>query len=167
MACNAPFGFNWIIDNSIALGNIQAGTYFPQLKDKNIDVVVIALPFLPRPKMDYVRNGISFLHIPSLDTPSQDLSKYFDLVYDFIDAYHKAGRKVLVHCHAGISRSSTLLASYLMRKYKLRANEAVQLLKSKRGIVDPNPGFLKQLRAHEQSLNREKFVIFEVPIGEN
>ena len=142
--------FHWIVDHDVALGNVAAGANFDTLKKAGIDAVVVALPSMPRPKLEYVRNNVSYLHIPALDHPQQNLDKFFDLVYDFIEAHRTANKRVLVHCHAGISRSATLLASFLMRRFGMSHDQAVKYLQSKRPIVMPNPGFMNQLKTFDQ-----------------
>lgn len=47
--------------------------------------------------------------------PSASLSPYFDKVADKIQQVTSRGGKVLVHCMAGVSRSSTLCIAYLMK----------------------------------------------------
>lgn len=143
--------FHWIVDG-LALGNVRAGTTFDTLQQAGIDVLVIALPTLPRHKLAYVHQGVSFLHVPVQDHPAEDLSRYFGLVFDFIDGYLKAGRRVLVHCHAGISRSTTLLVAFLMRRYQWTRDQALQWVKQQRSIIAPNPGFAEQLLRWEQQV---------------
>jgi protein-tyrosine phosphatase len=143
--------FHWITPN-IALGNIKAGTQFDRLKMNDIKAVVVALPSLPRSKMDYVMNDISFLHISSNDHPSQDLSMYFPMVFDFISSFVESGKNVLVHCHAGVSRSTTLLTSYLMAKRKQNHSEVLRHIRSRRSYINPNSGFLQQLKRHDKAL---------------
>jgi len=53
---------------------------------------------------------------------------------------------VLVHCAAGKSRSASLVIAYLMREFKWKYEEAFNYVKSKRSIVQPNPGFVKLLK---------------------
>ena len=53
---------------------------------------------------------------------------------------------VLVHCYHGKSRSAALVTAFLMAKYKMSVEKALGLLKSKRKSVNPNPGFMAQLR---------------------
>ena len=49
------------------------------------------------------------------DVPSANLAPYFDRTADKINDVVRRGGKVLVHCMAGISRSSTLCIAYLMK----------------------------------------------------
>ncbi|WWC88685.1 uncharacterized protein L201_003598 [Kwoniella dendrophila CBS 6074] len=52
---------------------------------------------------------------------------------------------VLVHCQAGMSRSATVVAAYLMREYDLDPVQAVVALRDKRPVVDPSETFWHQL----------------------
>lgn len=59
---------------------------------------------------------------------------------------------MLVHCAAGISRSSALLIGYLMRKYGMTYEQAEKQLLERRRIIKPNAGFQQQLRQYESQL---------------
>merc|ERR1712151_1135912 len=74
-----------------------------------------------------------------------------------IDGCLSSGRRILVHCHAGVSRSATVVLAFLMQKRfdkkeqdKSAYEWALQLAKSRRRCVGPNPGFVKQLIAFEE-----------------
>lgn len=86
------------------------------------------------------------------DSPHAPLSKHFDKVADDINSIGSAGGKVLVHCVAGISRSSTLCIAYLMKHRNMTLIEAHGFVKKKRPIIRPNMGFWQQLIEYEQSL---------------
>jgi len=92
----------------------------------------------------------SHLYLPLDDHPGEDISKYFDRASEFLRYYQDRGVPILVHCMAGMSRSATLLANYLMRKYKINAFTALDLIKKRRPIVRPNSGFIRQLVAHDK-----------------
>ena len=69
----------------------------------------------------------------------------------FIDLQRKSGKNVLVHCAQGKSRSSSLIIGYLLWiQHVSTYDEAFQWTRSRRSIVQPNPGFEKQLRTFEQ-----------------
>jgi protein-tyrosine phosphatase len=46
--------------------------------------------------------------------------------------------KVLVHCQRGVSRSAAIVAAYLMWKYKISLEEALQRVITARPVVCPN-----------------------------
>jgi protein-tyrosine phosphatase len=62
------------------------------------------------------------------------------------------GNRCLVHCFAGVSRSSTMVIAYLMKHKHMRLGKAYDLVKSKRKQIHPNDGFWKQLILLDQFL---------------
>eukprot|EP00442_Polarella_glacialis_P058560 CAMPEP_0115136514 /NCGR_PEP_ID=MMETSP0227-20121206/56425_1 /TAXON_ID=89957 /ORGANISM="Polarella glacialis, Strain CCMP 1383" /LENGTH=229 /DNA_ID=CAMNT_0002543575 /DNA_START=156 /DNA_END=842 /DNA_ORIENTATION=+ len=56
------------------------------------------------------------------------------------------GKRVVINCAQGKSRSGTMATAYCMAEYNLDANAALDLLKQKRPFVHPNAGFLRQLK---------------------
>ena len=70
----------------------------------------------------------------------------------FIHNSIKNGGKVFVHCHAGISRSTSCICAYLMLKYGLTFHKALEIVKKQRPFVRPNPGFRKQLYEFEAKI---------------
>ena len=75
-----------------------------------------------------------------------------------------AGGKTIIHCIAGVSRSVSLCAAYLMTelkseqglllKSKMGANEAVQYIWKRRNCANPNPSFRSQLKTFEGQLKK-------------
>ncbi|KMZ62737.1 hypothetical protein ZOSMA_44G01400 [Zostera marina] len=95
--------------------------------------------------------------IEVLDAPMENLEQHFDDCIDFIEQAKDSGGSVLVHCFAGISRSATIVVSYLMKKHQISALQAIDLVRRKRPKVSPNSGFFMQLKNFEKSI--------QVPIG--
>ncbi len=92
---------------------------------------------------------LSYLHIHIDDTPLENIAQYFGLACEFIEEAHRKKGKVLVHCMAGMSRSCTICAAWLMWKFKVSADDALHHMKIARSIVSPNEGFVSQLRAFD------------------
>lgn len=61
----------------------------------------------------------------------------------------KNNKNILVHCHAGLSRSATIVCAYLIRKNGWSCEEAVSFVKKKRNRIRPNEGFIKMLKDYE------------------
>lgn len=51
-----------------------------------------------------------------------------------------------MHCYAGVSRSATGIAAYLIWAHRMSWDQALRLLRSKSSVVNPNSGFLAQLQ---------------------
>jgi histidinol-phosphate aminotransferase len=62
----------------------------------------------------------------------------------FIHEQLRLGRRVLIHCAEGISRSCVIGAAYLY-ECGMSLDEAIELIRSKRPIVDPAPLLLRAL----------------------
>ena len=50
----------------------------------------------------------------------------------------------------GKSRSATVLCAYLMWSRKITRDEALDIIRSARSFIEPNPGFMHQLALYEQ-----------------
>lgn len=64
----------------------------------------------------------------------------------FMKNAREAGSNVLVHCAMGKSRSSAILASFVMHESGMNYEEALALVRDARIITEPNPAFADQLR---------------------
>lgn len=110
-------------------------------------------------------NGIIILKIPLDDTPYSLIHLSFDITYDFIKEHLKRGN-VVVHCMAGVSRSPTIVANYMLRElyangFPAEEEQAVgivlDLIRFRRPEINPNHGFINQLvcqaRKYRQNYN--------------
>ena len=139
------------------------------IKKYNIKAV-ITLETIDKPKdiIDfYKNNNIDFMYIRLYDDPNSDISKYFDITYNFIDSHIKQKKNVLVHCMAGISRSTTIVLNYILKKkYELNyienpytvVDDIINYVRTKRYIINPNSGFIKQLMIQSKKYYNEKKV---------
>lgn len=129
------------------LGELTAAQSLQLLQQHNIGNVVSAI------KQSYDSLAqVNYLCVPIDDTERTNICEWFDNVAGWIQAKldDPNGRGVLVHCIAGVSRSTTLLAAYLMKAHKLTTNEALKFISSKRPQIQPNDFFLHQLEMYER-----------------
>lgn len=108
---------------------------------------------------------VSYKKIDIDDNENAPISDHFDSCIEFIDSALMYGTGLLIHCYAGISRSSTVLIAWLIHRFFdrnpalfrnqdticssatfCRVEDFILFVKSHRPIICPNPGFLSQLR---------------------
>jgi len=97
-----------------------------------------------------------YKRLAASDNLSQNLGQYFDEAFCFIDEALRQRGSVLIHCQAGISRSSTILIAFIMHRSSLSMLQAYKFVKSKRSIISPNLNFMGQLLEFEQTLQRQR-----------
>lgn len=85
--------------------------------------------------------------------PAPSLNWLRDQV-EFIESERAAGRVVFVHCRNGVSRSGMVVVAYVMAHNGLPRDEAMELVRSCRPGLRPNPAFMQLLLEWEQSLQR-------------
>eukprot|EP00735_Rhodelphis_limneticus_P010892 TRINITY_DN382_c0_g1::TRINITY_DN382_c0_g1_i1::g.7571::m.7571 TRINITY_DN382_c0_g1::TRINITY_DN382_c0_g1_i1::g.7571 ORF type:complete len:313 (+),score=17.81,sp/P28563/DUS1_MOUSE/27.84/1e-21,DSPc/PF00782.15/4.2e-35,Rhodanese/PF00581.15/1.9e-05,Rhodanese/PF00581.15/2.3e+02,Y_phosphatase/PF00102.22/4.7e-06,PTPlike_phytase/PF14566.1/4.4e-06,Init_tRNA_PT/PF04179.7/0.0012,Gal-bind_lectin/PF00337.17/0.13,Gal-bind_lectin/PF00337.17/3.8e+03 TRINITY_DN382_c0_g1_i1:81-1019(+) len=141
---------NLICEDYLFLGSFRQAMSEAVINDLGITHIVDASLCVDHAisKHPFKKQGVQYFEVPVRDEPDQDIRRYFDSIYQFIsDARQKrADARILVHCQAGISRSATLVISYLMREWKMSAQQAEDYVIKRRHYVDPNDGFRSQLR---------------------
>ncbi|XP_033828942.1 dual specificity protein phosphatase 18-like [Periophthalmus magnuspinnatus] len=95
---------------------------------------------------------VEYIHIPIPDSPTSPLSEFFDKVADKIQFYASHNGRTLVHCNAGVSRSTALCMVYLMKYHDVTLLEAHTWIKKCRPLTRPNSGFWQQLIWYETEL---------------
>ena len=73
---------------------------------------------------------------------TENISKYFDETYDFIE-YNLQQQNVLVQCITAISSSSAFLIAYLIKKRNWDLYNAQDFLLQKRPTIQPNMWFMQ------------------------
>ena len=76
--------------------------------------------------------------------------KWFSHTFSFIQTALDAKENVLIHCHGGVSRSSTVLIAYLMKEFDVTYEQALNYVQSRRSGVDPNEGFRAGLNEYDR-----------------
>ena len=141
----------------IYLGPEQAARR-KELPHENLGVVTATTTISP----PFVQtNGrIRFCQVPILDEEEADLLLYLPGTTYFIhsclynDTQHHDQQHttttVLVHCQFGVSRSASIVLAYLMKYHDFSLTQALDHVRQRRLIIDPNPGFRRQLATWEQ-----------------
>jgi len=95
-------------------------------------------------------------HLAISDYTDQQILDYFDEAHQFIEEAKAHHKRILIHCEQGISRSPTIVISYLMKYHHKTLREALNLVKERRPIASPNIGFMHQLQAYEELLHERR-----------
>ena len=144
-----------ILEPFLYLGPQSAATSLPFLTVKAIThIISIGCPNVPTP--EHFKNP-SKMHLKlPLNDKSSGISIHATVLQGvaFIReaVASSPNAKVLVHCKAGISRSSTVIAAYLMQERGMSLRAGLALIIQKREQAYPNPGFLEQLKEMEMEI---------------
>jgi len=93
-----------------------------------------------------------YLKVHILDAPFVNITAHFDKCFEFIESAKTNNSKLLIHCHAGMSRSPTICVAYIMKQMGWNLDKSYKHVFSARGFIMPNEGFMKQLVDYEQQL---------------
>jgi hypothetical protein len=133
--------YNHIIDN------IYVGSVFSFTDEDFISELDQIISLIEPPSN--ITNSIKILFE---DMDYVDILPYAEQVYPLLDT----GKKTLVHCLAGRSRSCGVVLFYMMEKHHMSFTEAYTILKTKRPATCINNGFLKSLQLHEICENQHE-----------
>lgn len=135
--------YNWI-DENIAVGDRNSDY-------SNFNIIV---------NLDFDNNGVKhhtiemeclngqhIYKIGCLDCEKEDMENLIKTVIPEMVRYYNNNRelKILFHCAAGISRSSTMAIAFLCTAKNYSLWQALNLCKQKRPIINPNRGFMNSL----------------------
>lgn len=123
---------NKIVDG-LYITNYQSALDENAITSNNIKTIINCTK-----KNERVNLNVNYLQVPIDDPPSNEdiqfVNSNFVYVVKYINNSISNGKNVLVHCIMGSQRSATIIAIYLMVKYKMKPPEAINYMKSKRPI---------------------------------
>ncbi len=142
--------YNEIIPN-LFIGDYKSTKHVTQFK-----MIVNCTRHIPFP----ICIGIEQIRVP-IDDVSYESANLLGIAHQVIEKIHHAlqkGEPVLVHCHAGMQRSCTIVAMYLMKysagkKKSIDPSTAIQIIQSKRPIAfQPVPTFGEAMKEFYKNL---------------
>ena len=148
-----PERFSWIIPGKLAgmerpglASGLEDDLKF--LKDAGIDIIVNL--------KEHLRNwdGFEVKHIPINDFKAPKLGDIGGFV-KFIDSKIQEGKRIVVHCYAGVGRTNIMLASYLVY-LGMNPDQALDLVKEKRPYQSINEEQEEALREYSYIANDRK-----------
>ncbi|KAM4596754.1 dual specificity protein phosphatase 22-A [Fundulus diaphanus] len=138
-------GMNKVVDG-LYLGNIRDSENRENLS-KNGITHILSVYNNAKP----VYEDITYLCIHAADASSQNLLQHFKQCIGFIHECRLNGGACLVHCLAGVSRSTTMVVAYLMTVTHYSWEECLTAVKAVRSFVGPNCGFQQQLQEYQNT----------------
>ena len=150
------------IMEGLYLGNLIIANNKEVLKNLGITKVLSIIERFRIPKYEESDN-IKHKVVLVDDSLQQNIIKHFGECLNFI----KGEEKVLVHCAVGASRSATIVIAYLMWKNKeMTFEKALNYVKEKRAVVNPNLAFQDQLQLFEKILKENEYDIDKIKFKE-
>lgn len=138
-----------LVDSNLYIGNYIGASELAILKNYGITHIINTAIEIPNYFEDL--KMFKYINLKLTDDPTpgkEDLKSLLDPVYQYIINTIKEYplSKIFVHCHAGKSRSASIIIYYLMKKYNLSFENALKRLKEIRFIVEPNTWYTKVLK---------------------
>ena len=132
-----PDKFSWLIDNKLAGSGIP--TSIDEIQWAIEQGIKSIVTVREEPLADDWIRDVNYLHIISND---MGVPEFDDLVHavDFIHRRITNKEPVMVHCLAGLGRTGTILASYLIKYQNMSADEAMKKVREQRpGSIQSYP----------------------------
>lgn len=136
-------GMNKVLPG-LYVGNFRDAKDLQQLADNKITHI---LAIHDRAKKIHANK--EYLVIEASDNSEQELTQFFPECIDFIHKARLNDGNVLVHCLAGVSRSVTVTAAYIMTVTNMGWRDSLNCIRGVRNGANPNFGFQKQLQNYE------------------
>ena len=132
-----PDKFSWLIENKLAGSGIPTSINEVQwVIEQGVKSIVTVRE---EPLDDDWVKDVNYLHIMSND---MGVPEFDDLIHaiDFIHRRITNNEPVMVHCLAGMGRTGTLLACYLVKYQKMSADDAIRKVREERpGSIQSYP----------------------------
>ena len=149
MITGKPDNFSWIIEEKLA------GSAIPTSKEEvdwvKQEGVKSIVTIREEPLEDEWIKDVNYLHVHSNDMGIPEFSDLVDSV-DFIHQRITNDEPVMVHCLAGLGRTGTILACYLIKYEDMTANDAIEKVRRERH------GSIQSFSQEEIIFRFEKFV---------
>jgi hypothetical protein len=133
-----------IIPGELYLGNYDQAKIKEDLKKMKITHILVCGAGLE----EHFPKDFVYKQFDLEDIEEEDIRRFFPSAIEFIEN----GKTVFVHCHAGVSRSASIVIAYLMSKFNLEFLKAFEFLKEKRECIFPHPKFREDLKLFELEL---------------
>ena len=114
------------IEPRLFLGNATSARNFQFLKSNKISHI-LTIDSVPIPNYVCSSASVNYKYVHIADMTRENILEHFDECITFIEDALKDpndSNSILVHCFYGVSRSSTIVIAYLMKKYSISYQKA-------------------------------------------
>jgi predicted protein tyrosine phosphatase len=134
------------VDEDVLIGGYLAAADPQQIETHRITHIVKLFPDSAEyPGGEHHHKKVDYHVVDANDVPDFRLDKHFLGCLQFMQKAIKNGGTILVHCHAGVSRSATIVLLHRMINHGQRLKDAMDHLRRSRSFVNPNAGFWSML----------------------
>ena len=149
MITGKPDNFSWIIEEKLAGSAIPTSKEeIDWIKQEGVKSIVT---IREEPLEDEWIKDVNYLHVHSNDMGIPEFSDLVNSV-DFIHQRITNDEPVMVHCLAGLGRTGTILACYLIKYEDMTADDAIEKVRRERH------GSIQSFSQEEIIFRFEKFV---------
>ena len=149
MITGKPDNFSWIIEEKLAGSAIPTSKEeIDWIKQEGVKSIVT---IREEPLEDEWIKDVNYLHVHSNDMGIPEFSDLVNSV-DFIHQRITNDEPVMVHCLAGLGRTGTILACYMIKYEDMAADDAIEKVRRERH------GSIQSFSQEEIIFRFEKFV---------
>ena len=143
-----PSNFSWVVEDGLAgSGKPFSREEFDWVRGQDVEcIITMTEEALPE---GWTADLAEYLHVPTPDLHAPAMEGIVEAV-DFARKNIESGRRVMVHCHAGMGRAGTILACYLVKHAGLSAEEAVSRIRRERPGSIQSPEQEEVIAAYER-----------------